>query len=86
MVPILGCETARELLESFVDGELPTSAQVAVQAHQRSEQDGGTIAEALTGGEFETAIGKVAFDDKGDLAQNPYRLLRYDGDEFVPAE
>jgi anti-sigma factor ChrR (cupin superfamily) len=33
MVPILGCETARELLEPFVDGELSTSDQVVVQAH-----------------------------------------------------
>jgi hypothetical protein len=33
MVPVLGCETARELLEPFVDGELPTSEQVAVQSH-----------------------------------------------------
>lgn len=36
MIPVFGCETARELLEAFVDGELPTSQQVAVQSHMRS--------------------------------------------------
>ena len=35
MIPYLGCETAREMLESFVDGELPMADQVAVEAHLR---------------------------------------------------
>jgi len=35
VIPVFGCETARELLEAFVDGELPTAQQVAVQAHVR---------------------------------------------------
>ena len=36
MIPVFGCETARELLEPFVDGELTTDEQVAVQTHLRS--------------------------------------------------
>lgn len=36
MIPVLGCETARELLEPFVDGELSMPEQVAVQTHLRS--------------------------------------------------
>ena len=36
MIPVFGCETARELLEPFLDNELPTAQQVAVQAHLRS--------------------------------------------------
>jgi hypothetical protein len=35
MIPVFGCETACELLEAFVDGELPTAQQVAVEAHVR---------------------------------------------------
>ena len=35
MIPIFGCETARELLEPFIDGELNTSEQVAIQTHLR---------------------------------------------------
>jgi len=36
VIAVFGCETARELLESFVDGELSTSQQVAVQSHIRT--------------------------------------------------
>lgn len=36
MIPALGCETARQLLEPLVDGELSMPEQVAVQAHLRS--------------------------------------------------
>ena len=33
---------------------------------------------------FGTALGPVSFDGKGDLAENPYRLFRFDGRHFVP--
>ena len=36
MIAVFGCETARELLDEFIDGELPTSEQVAIHAHVRS--------------------------------------------------
>jgi hypothetical protein len=35
MIPYLGCETAREMLESFIDDELPMADQVAVESHLR---------------------------------------------------
>ncbi|MBI2186179.1 MAG: zf-HC2 domain-containing protein [Acidobacteria bacterium] len=35
MIPYLGCHAAREMLESFVDAELPVDAQVALDAHLR---------------------------------------------------
>jgi anti-sigma factor RsiW len=35
MIPYIGCETAREMLEAFVDGELVTADQVAVESHLR---------------------------------------------------
>lgn len=35
MVPYLGCEHAREMLQGFVDGELPVDEQVAVESHLR---------------------------------------------------
>jgi hypothetical protein len=35
MIPYIGCETAREMLEAFVDGELPMGDQVAVESHLR---------------------------------------------------
>lgn len=35
MIPYMGCEHARELLDAFLDGELPLSDQVAVETHLR---------------------------------------------------
>lgn len=35
--------------------------------------------------QFATAIGPVRFDDKGDVAGNPYRLYEWDGNAFVEA-
>lgn len=35
MIPYLGCETAREMLQPFVDGELPMTDQVALESHLR---------------------------------------------------
>ena len=35
MIPYMGCLAARELLEPFIDGELATSDQVALESHLR---------------------------------------------------
>ena len=35
MIPYLGCDAAREMLQAFVDGELPMAEQVALEAHLR---------------------------------------------------
>ncbi|MBI3050357.1 MAG: zf-HC2 domain-containing protein [Acidobacteria bacterium] len=35
MIPYLGCHTARGMLETFVDAELPVDEQVALDAHLR---------------------------------------------------
>src|SRR5689334_17585714 len=35
MIPYLDCHAAQNLLEAFVDGELPVDDQVAVEAHLR---------------------------------------------------
>jgi hypothetical protein len=35
MIPYLGCAGARDMLEALVDGELPVSEQVALEAHLR---------------------------------------------------
>ena len=82
MVPILGCETARELLESFVDGELPTSAQVAVQAHLHTCQTcQDRVADmSLIGWSVRSAPRELADGDTGALA-----IVQYDAAlETVP--
>jgi hypothetical protein len=35
MIPYMTCEASRELLEAFIDGELATSDQVALESHLR---------------------------------------------------
>jgi hypothetical protein len=35
MIPYLGCDAAREMLEAFVDSELPMADQVALESHLR---------------------------------------------------
>jgi branched-chain amino acid transport system substrate-binding protein len=66
---------------------LPTYAaiQIAVAAAQQAQSSGTPLVEALAKGEFDTAIGKIGFDDKGDLREEPYRLFRFDGTKFVEA-
>lgn len=35
MIPYMGCGAAREMLEAFIDGELPVADQVALESHLR---------------------------------------------------
>jgi predicted anti-sigma-YlaC factor YlaD len=35
MIRYIGCETARDLLDAFIDGELGVEAQVMVESHLR---------------------------------------------------
>lgn len=66
---------------------LPTYAaiQIAVAAARQAQSSGAPLAETLAKGEFDTAIGKIGFDEKGDLRQDLYRLFRFDGSKFVEA-
>ncbi len=67
---------------------LPTysAVEIAEQALASADETGKSLSETLSAGTFETATGKVSFDAKGDLSENPYRLFRYDGKEFVEVE
>jgi len=64
-------------------------AYAAVEVVRAAAADAGTsgdLKKALTEHDFQTAIGPVRFDAKGDLSENPYRVFRYDGARFVPVE
>jgi branched-chain amino acid transport system substrate-binding protein len=67
---------------------LPSFAavEIARTALADTEATGKPLAEILAGREFDTAIGPIRFDGKGDLATSPYRVFRYDGERFVPME
>jgi branched-chain amino acid transport system substrate-binding protein len=66
---------------------LPAYAAVEIaRAALDASTAGKTVAEVLAAGEFKTAIGPIRFDEKGDLADNPFRVFRFDGKRFVPME
>jgi branched-chain amino acid transport system substrate-binding protein len=62
------------------------ATEIAIRALVTSEVQGGDPAAIIAAGSFDTALGSVRFDEKGDLPGNPYRLFRYEGSRFVPAE
>lgn len=86
---------APELLATFAKREivpegyvLPAFAamEIAIGAQAEAAATGATLADVLSGGSFETALGTIGFDAKGDLAESPYRLFRYEGGAFVEVD
>ena len=65
---------------------LPAHAAMEIAVATAGRAGDGSVADAIGTGEFATAIGAVAFDEKGDLTRNPFALFRYDGARFVTAE
>jgi branched-chain amino acid transport system substrate-binding protein len=80
-----------EIAKTFADRRifakgyvLPAYAAVEIaHAALAAANSSAPLVANLSNRDFATAIGAVRFDDKGDLAQNPYRLFRYDGAAFV---
>lgn len=86
---IAGKDALAALRESQIapDGYvLPAFAavEIARAALEDADATGKPLPDILAGQEFKTAIGPVRFDAKGDLADNPYRAFRYDGERFIP--
>ena len=67
---------------------LPAYAAVEITeaAAKTASESGKPLAEAFVGRDFATALGKLRFDAKGDLQDNPFRLFRFDGTSYVPLE
>jgi branched-chain amino acid transport system substrate-binding protein len=83
------------VLETFAGREvlpagyvLPTYAavEIALQALQPAGNGPRPIAAALSEQTFQTVLGPVRFDEKGDWAGEHYRLFRYDGGAFQPMD
>lgn len=62
------------------------AVEVAAQALDAAGDDRERLGQALDQGSFDTLVGTISFDDKGDRRGSPYRLLRYDGERFLPAD
>lgn len=67
---------------------LPTYAaiEIALQALASTGDDAGSVARTLSADTFQTAIGPIRLDDKGDWVGEHYRLFRYDGTSFQPTD
>jgi len=62
------------------------AVEIAAAALTQAGDDMASIQELLSRSEFQTVMGPVKFDAKGDLSRNPYRLHRFDGEKFVIVE
>jgi branched-chain amino acid transport system substrate-binding protein len=62
------------------------SVEIAAQAMATADAENRPTADVISAGSFETLIGTLSFDDKGDLSENLFQLLRYDGERFLPVE
>lgn len=62
------------------------AATVAIDALARRRTENRAIAHILARTQFETTIGPVSFDGKGDAEQLPFLLHRHDGGRFLPID
>ncbi|MFC6490941.1 branched-chain amino acid ABC transporter substrate-binding protein [Nitratireductor sp. GCM10026969] len=60
--------------------------ELATGAARVAAADEVPVMEVLENFAFDTALGVVRFNEKGDLARSPYGLFRYDGERFVEVE
>jgi branched-chain amino acid transport system substrate-binding protein len=65
---------------------LPAYAAVSLllDAREIATGSGAAISEALVDTPFDTVIGKIRFGKDHELADNPFRLMEWDGKAFVP--
>ena len=62
------------------------AVQTWAQAVQRADGDPKKVIAALRSGVFETAVGRVAFDQKGDRRDIQYTVLTWQGGRMVPVK
>ncbi|WEZ83364.1 branched-chain amino acid ABC transporter substrate-binding protein [Rhizobium sp. 32-5/1] len=65
---------------------LPSFAAVSLLelAKDQAAKDGTGLLDALAKGPYPTALGAIRFDKGHELADNPYRLMRWQDGRFVP--
>ncbi|WP_438748143.1 branched-chain amino acid ABC transporter substrate-binding protein [Pararhizobium sp. O133] len=66
---------------------LPAFSAVTLleQAKDQALEDETKLGEALLKGPYQTAIGPIRYNANHELADNPYRLLQWQNNRFVPA-
>jgi branched-chain amino acid transport system substrate-binding protein len=59
------------------------AAEAAIQVLTAAQSQAGSLTELLHKNVFETALGSVQFDARGERIADTYRLQKYDGSQFV---
>lgn len=59
---------------------------IAAGAVRAAIEENTPVGEQLGNFAFDTSIGVIRFDEKGDLTANPFRLFIYDGTDFIEGE
>lgn len=83
---VLSAFEAQKLIPDGYTLPAYAAVEIARAAAELAASSGKPVADVLAGQDFDTAIGKIRFDAKGDLSENPYRLFRFDGTNYVPLE
>jgi len=65
---------------------LPAFAAVSLleQAKDQAEKDDKPLLDAFAKGPYPTVLGPIAFNAQHERAENPYRLMQWQGGRFVP--
>ncbi|PWK67608.1 branched-chain amino acid ABC transporter substrate-binding protein [Aminobacter sp. AP02] len=83
---VLSAFEAQKLIPDGYSLPAYAAVEIARAAAELATSSGTPVTEVLARQEFDTAIGKIRFNAKGDLTENPYRLFRFDGSNYVPLE
>ncbi|CUX13623.1 ABC transporter, substrate binding protein (Amino acid) (fragment) [Agrobacterium tomkonis CFBP 6623] len=76
-----GIEPEGYVLPAYAAAELTAALSEAAQAQSKPAPEILT-----TGTVFKTVIGDLSFNPSHELADNPYRLQRWNGQRFEPAD
>ncbi|NLS15829.1 ABC transporter substrate-binding protein [Rhizobium sp. P40RR-XXII] len=60
------------------------AAQIASQAAEGAKAENKPVTDKFVGTAFQTAIGPISFGQNHEVTENPYRLLEWRGNAFVP--
>lgn len=66
---------------------MPAFAVVSLleEAKDRAEKDDKSLPDTIAKGSYPTVLGLIAFNEQHERAENPYRLMQWQGGRFVPA-
>ncbi len=77
-----GFESDGVAAEGYVLGGF-AAAEIALETLKLEKETQSALPDIISGHSFHTVVGLIEFDQQGDLVKSPYRLFRYDGQNFI---